>query len=97
MALTFQNKIQITTLSLKPGITVWYSKISEITDSIFIKGRYHNYRPVMNEIFGKDDFIKPFLSGEEIRTINGFKALKKTDRMDMWPISHQTDDSRYFF
>jgi 4'-phosphopantetheinyl transferase len=32
---------------------------------------------MVNEIFQKDNFIKPFFSDEEINTINSFKALKK--------------------
>ncbi len=77
MTSTFQNEICINTLSPKPGVTIWYSKIPNIIHSIFSKSTYHNYRPMVNEIFQKDNFIKPFLSNEEINTINNFKALKK--------------------
>ncbi|MCD4719860.1 MAG: 4'-phosphopantetheinyl transferase superfamily protein [Desulfobacula sp.] len=77
MTCTFQNKIRINTLSPKPGITIWYSRIPNIIHSIFSKGTYHNFRSMVNEIFQKDDFIEPFLSDEEINTINNFKALKK--------------------
>lgn len=77
MPLTVQNKISINTLSPKPGVTIWYSKIPEIIHSIFSKTNYHSFRPLVNEIFQKDDFIKPFFSNEEINTINSFKAFKK--------------------
>ncbi|NOX35497.1 MAG: 4'-phosphopantetheinyl transferase superfamily protein [Deltaproteobacteria bacterium] len=77
MTSSSMNKISITTLSPKPGVTIWYSKIPEIVRSIFCKTTYHNYRPMVNEIFQKTDFIKPFLSDGEIKTINSFKALKK--------------------
>ncbi len=77
MTSMFQNEININTLSPKPGVTIWYSKIPEIIQLIFCKNKYHNFRPMVNEIFQKDDFLTPFLSNEEIDTINGFKALKK--------------------
>ncbi|MBU8911804.1 MAG: hypothetical protein KOO65_11100, partial [Desulfobacterales bacterium] len=77
MTLNFQNEILINTLSPKPGITIWYSRIPDIIDSIFIKGRYPNFKSMVNEIFQKDDFINPFLNDDEISTINSFKALKK--------------------
>ncbi|WP_299978926.1 4'-phosphopantetheinyl transferase superfamily protein [Desulfobacula sp.] len=72
-----QNGICINTLSPKSGITIWYSRIPEIIQSIFSKGIYYNFGPVVNETFKKDDFIKPFLNDDEISTINSFKALKK--------------------
>lgn len=73
----FQNKICITTLSPKPGITIWYSRIPDILNLIFIKGRHHDFKTMRNERVQTDDFIKPFLTDEEIHTINNFKALKK--------------------
>jgi 4'-phosphopantetheinyl transferase len=72
-----QNGLRINTLFPKPGIFIWYSRISGIIDSILHKGNYHNFRPMVNEIFKKDDFIQPFLSETELKTVNGFKALKK--------------------
>ncbi len=77
MTSNFQNEIRINTLSPKPGITIWYSRIPDIIDSIFIKGRYPDFKSMINEIFQKDDFINPFLNDDEISTINSFKALKK--------------------
>ena len=77
MASILKNEICINTLSPKPGITIWYSKIPEIIHSIFSKDTYHNFRPMVNEIFKKKDFIEVFLNNEEINTINNFKALKK--------------------
>lgn len=46
-------------------------------DKILRKGNYHNFRPRVNEIFQKPDFIQPVLSEAELRTLNSFKALKK--------------------
>lgn len=82
MTSNFQNELSITTLYPKPGITIWYSRIPDIIDSVFIKDRHHNFkspafRTMVNKTFQKDDFIKPFFSNDEIRTINSFKALKK--------------------
>ena len=77
MTSNFQNKIRISTLSPKPDVTIWYSRIPDIIDSIFIKGRYPDFKSMVNEIFQKDDFINPFLNDDEISTINSFKALKK--------------------
>lgn len=73
----FRNKTCINTLSPKPGILIWYSRIPEIIPSIINKSRPHNFKSMANEIFQKDDFIAPFFSNEEIITINGFRALKK--------------------
>ena len=77
MTSNFQNEICINTLSPKPGITIWYAGIPDITQSIFRKDKYHTFRTVVNETFQKDDFTRPFLSDGEITTINSFKALKK--------------------
>ncbi len=72
-----QNELCINTLSPKPGITIWYSRIPDIIDLILCNGNYHNFRPMVNEIFQKDNFIRPFLSEAELHSVNGFKALKK--------------------
>ena len=72
-----QNDIQISTLPSIPGVTIWYCKITSIIQSIFTKSTYHNFQPLGNEIFKKDDFKVPFFSDTEIGMINGFKALKK--------------------
>ncbi|CCK79215.1 4'-phosphopantetheinyl transferase family protein [Desulfobacula toluolica] len=77
MTLTFQNKSFINTLTSKPGIIIWYSRIPDILRSIVSNSKYHHIRPQANEIFKKEDFICPVFSKEEINTINGFKALKK--------------------
>ncbi len=82
MTSSLQNKIHINTLSPKSGITIWYAGIPDITQSVFSKNRYHNFkshtfRTVVNETFQKDNFTRPFLSDGEIATINSFKALKK--------------------
>ncbi|MBC8442062.1 MAG: hypothetical protein H8D87_20530, partial [Deltaproteobacteria bacterium] len=69
--------ICINTLSPKPGVTIWYAGIREIIQSVFKKHARPDLRAVLNQSFEKQDFIKPFLSHEEISTINGFKALKK--------------------
>ncbi len=77
MNLTLNNNLCINALSSKPGIIVWYAKIPNIIQSICRKSTYHNFRPMVNEIFQKNDFVPAFLSPEEIATINSFKALKK--------------------
>lgn len=71
------NKINVHTLSPQTSVNIWYCSIPQIIESIVCKGRYHNFQPMVNEIFQKDDFIKPFFSLDEINKINGFKALKK--------------------
>ena len=82
MTSSFQNEICINILTPKPGITIWYAGIPDITHSIFSKDRHHHFksrdfRAVANEIFQKNDFTRLFLSDGEISTINSFKALKK--------------------
>lgn len=72
-----QNEPCINTLSPKPGIVIWYSRIPDIIDKILRKATYHNFSPRVNEIFKKTDFIQPVLSDVELQTANGFKALKK--------------------
>jgi 4'-phosphopantetheinyl transferase len=75
--LQIQNAPCISTLSPKPGIVIWYSRIPDIMDVILRKATYHNFRPMVNEIFHNTDFIQPVLSETEIQTVNSFKALKK--------------------
>jgi len=77
MGSIFKNKVCIKTLSAKPGIKIWYAKIPEIIYSIFKKKSRFDLRAKSNELFRRQDLIKPFLSYEEINTINGFKAFKK--------------------
>jgi len=72
-----QNKLLVNTLSPKPGITIWYCKIPDITDSILSTPVQKNFRTVMDKLFQKNNFIKPFFNDEEISAINSFKALKK--------------------
>ncbi len=45
--------------------------------TIFCKTNYHNYKPLVNELFKKTDFAQPFFNAQEIKTANGFKAFKK--------------------
>ena len=73
----FKNKTCIKTLSAKPGIKIRYAKIPEIIHSIFKKKARLDLRAKSNEVFRREDLINPFLSDEEISTINGFKAFKK--------------------
>lgn len=68
----FQN-----TFSPQPGITVRYIKIPAIVDFIFNTAPDPNYKTMANLSFGPDNFKIPFLSGEELATVNGFKAQKK--------------------
>ncbi len=77
MATSIINEIPINTLSLKSGITVWYSKIPLIIRAIFSKNTYHHYRPMVNEIFNKDDFKELIFNTQEITALNGFRAFKK--------------------
>ena len=76
-SLPIQNEPCINALSPKPGIVIWYSRIPDIIDKVLRKATYHNFRPMVNEIFQNTDFIQPVLSETEIQTVNGFKALKK--------------------
>ncbi|MFH2093291.1 MAG: 4'-phosphopantetheinyl transferase superfamily protein [Pseudomonadota bacterium] len=73
----FHNQINIHALPAKPGIFIWYSNIPIIINSFFTSGTYHNLRPMVNEIFKKNDFAISCFSPAEIKTINSFKALKK--------------------
>lgn len=52
-------------------------EISAIIHSIIRNATYHNYRPMLNQIFKKNDFQRNVFSDEEIEQMNGFKALKK--------------------
>ncbi len=72
-----QDELCINALSPKPGIFIWYSRIPGIVDLILRKGTYHNFRPMVNEIFKKNDFIQAFLSETELCSLNRFKSLKK--------------------
>lgn len=77
MAQPVVDKTNIRTLLLKPGIIVWYCEIPWIIRSIFSKTTYHNYRPMVNEIFKKDDFVPGIFHTDEMNIVNGFKAFKK--------------------
>ena len=77
MSLTLNSKVCINTLPLKPGIIIWYARIPEITQSVCCKNTYHSFRPMVNEIFNKNDFLPAFLKTQEIKTLNNFRALKK--------------------
>ncbi len=68
----FQN-----TFFPQPGITVRYLKIPAIVDFIFSTAPDPNYKTMANRSFGATDFKIAFLSGEELATVNGFKAQKK--------------------
>lgn len=72
-----EDKIAISTLFIKPGITIWYCQIPRIIRSIFCKTVYHNYTALVNEIFEKNDFVPGLFSQGEIDTVNSFKAFKK--------------------
>ncbi len=72
-----QNEVSINTWSPKPGVIIWYSKIPDISQSIFCKNTYHNFRAMVNEIFQKNDFAISIFNADEIKSINNFKALKK--------------------
>jgi len=77
MVLNSKNSLLINTLSPKPDITIWYSKIQDIADSVFNNKPVTIFKPVINQTFAKKDFIEPIFNTEEIETINSFKALKK--------------------
>jgi len=66
MVLTSQNKLIISTLSPKPGIIIWYSKIPDIIESVLSNGIQQDYKSILNETFKKNDFIKPLFSAGEI-------------------------------
>ena len=77
MTSIFQNNIKIDILSPKPGIVIWYARISQIMQSIFHKDTLPDTGQMRNKIFDKNNFTMPVLNHEEIAAINGFKALKK--------------------
>jgi len=68
----FQN-----TFSPQSGITVRYIKIPAIVDLIFCTPPDPSYKTMANRFFGPNDFKIPFLSGQELATVNGFKVQKK--------------------
>jgi 4'-phosphopantetheinyl transferase len=68
----FQN-----TFFPQPGVTVCYLKISRIMDVIFSTAPDPDYKTKTNQYFGINSFKIPFLSGEELATVNRFKAQKK--------------------
>ena len=77
MTKTIGDNTNIRTLHLKPGVIVWYCQIREILNTIFSKTSYHNNRPLVNELFQKQDFKPGLYSRKELLTANGFKAFKK--------------------
>lgn len=72
-----QDELFINTLSPEPGIAIWYSRIPDIIALILRNANYHNFKPMVNEIFKKNDFTQSFLSETELHVVNSFKALKK--------------------
>ena len=68
----FQN-----TFSPQPGIIVRYIKIPAIVDLVLRKAPGPNYKTMANLSFGPKDFTVPFLSAQELATVNQFKAQKK--------------------
>lgn len=77
MIFTAKTFNQIRTLDFTPEITAWYARIPDIIQFIYGKNTYHNFQPMVNELFQKDDFTVSFLNPEELDQLNHFKALKK--------------------
>ena len=77
MVQTPAEKPYIRTLFFKPDITVWYCRIPRLIRSIFSKTTYHTYKPMVNEIFKKEDFEPGVFHRDEMAAVNGFKAFKK--------------------
>jgi 4'-phosphopantetheinyl transferase len=77
MTSIFQNNLKINTFFPKPELVIWYVKISRIMQSILYKKSLPDSKLKKNRFFGKDDFSKSFLNHDELKILNGFKALKK--------------------
>jgi len=77
MAALFSNNISQKTFSPQPGIIARYIKILDIVDSVFCKTPDQDYKKMPNQDFGQKSFKIPFLSSDELITVNGFRALKK--------------------
>jgi 4'-phosphopantetheinyl transferase len=77
MTTLYPDNIFQNTFSPQPGLTVHYIKIPAIVDLIFNTAPDPNYKTMANRFFGPNDFKTPFLSGQELATVNGFKAQKK--------------------
>ncbi len=67
----------MTTIYPQPGIIVCYTGIPVIIDLVFCRTPDPNFKIMPPLSFGAADFKIPFLSADELRTVNGFKALKK--------------------
>ncbi len=77
MTSTFLNNIKINRIHPDKESEIWFSEISEITQSLLCDKTVYDSSQIKNILFSKDHFSISFLSGDEIDTLNGFKAMKK--------------------
>ena len=68
---------QIRTLAHPPDIIIWYCPIEEILEAVLDTDFFHTPKKMINEVFHEKDFRYFFLAPDELKTINGFKAMKK--------------------
>jgi len=70
-------RCSMTTLYPQPGIIVCYTRIPVIVDLVFCTPPDPNFKTMPPLSFRAADFKITFLSADELRIVNGFKALKK--------------------
>lgn len=75
--MTYPDTLFQNTFSPQSGITVRYIKMPAIVNLVFSTPPDPNYKTMENLSLGPKNFKIPFLSGEELITVNGFKAQKK--------------------
>jgi len=73
----FPHKFSQNTFSPLPGITVCYTKIPDIINFIFSSPLDPHYQKMPCQKLKQHDFKIPFLSADELITVNRFKAQKK--------------------
>ena len=76
-----ENKIKSIPFKKKSGIKLWYCEISSILELLFNIEKHpklvENYNIIRNQTIDKQDFLIPYLSDLELKTLNNFKSLKK--------------------
>ena len=77
MTRVLADKFLQTTLSPQPGIRVRYMKIPHIVDRILSLTLDPDYKKMAPIPLGPGDFKISFLSDDELKMVNEFKAQKK--------------------
>ena len=73
------SSLQHSSIKPEPGIEIRYAPIPDLINSVLSEKKYSkkNFKALRGIFFKKSDLKSNFFSGEELDTINGFKAFKK--------------------